>query len=76
MIDGWQTHTFIMDHPYAAIRSRKGSGTLHPWLCVGHTESEPLSSHSGKWNLGKLMLFKGRAVYYCSALQKLMFMLV
>ncbi|XP_052767805.1 lysosomal-trafficking regulator-like isoform X2 [Mya arenaria] len=62
VLDGWQSHSFILDHPFAAIRSRHKSTQLPPFLLLGHTVPDRLTAGLGNWNLGQLLLFKGSDV--------------
>lgn len=60
VIDGWQSHSFILDYPHSCIRSRHRSSQLQPQLCLGHTVENVQISQHGHWHLGQMMLFKGK----------------
>lgn len=60
VVNGWQAQCLVLDYPYATTGVRQKSVVLHPQLCLGHIDPDPSTSNTGKWNLGKLMLFKGK----------------
>ncbi|KAL4238058.1 hypothetical protein ACF0H5_002769 [Mactra antiquata] len=59
VIDGWQSHSLILDYPHSSIRTRHRSSTLQPQICLGHTLENTQISQHGQWHLGQMMLFKG-----------------
>ncbi|KAK3604703.1 hypothetical protein CHS0354_008265 [Potamilus streckersoni] len=59
VIDGWQNHSFTLDHSISAIKSYNKSGVLFPQVCLGHVIEDPRSSALGTLSLGPVMFFKG-----------------
>ncbi|KAL3873258.1 hypothetical protein ACJMK2_036396, partial [Sinanodonta woodiana] len=59
VIDGWQSHSFTLDHSFSAIKSRKKFDVLSPQICLGHVVENPRRSALGTLSLGLVMFFKG-----------------
>ena len=63
VVDGWQDHTFGLDHPFSAIKPRHISSQLHPHLFIGHTVKDTALNRKGTWSLGSFMLLKGLSIF-------------
>ena len=64
VIDGWQSHSFILDYPFSAVKCRhKSASKPQPVLCIGQAEEDLTLSMHGHLCLGNLCLFKGICTY-------------
>ena len=59
MIDGWQDHSFSLDHPFSAIKQRDKTNQLYPQMFLGHAVKDLASNQLGTFSFGSLMLLKG-----------------